>query len=80
MEEEEKDSEKPKLEGENADERDGTRGDNKDKLKTNLEILLSQNDILPLLKKIHKDKIRQNGTVSLAKYLNKIEKVILNAS
>jgi len=43
----------------------------KPRLKTNLEILLSQNDILPLLKKISKDKRRNENNLSLANYLSK---------
>jgi hypothetical protein len=45
------------------------------KIKTNLEILLSQNDILPLLKKIRKEKLKSSGNLSLSKYMVKNEKV-----
>ena len=45
------------------------------KIKTNLEILLSQNDILPLLKKIRKEKSKFRGSVSLSKYMVKNDKV-----
>ncbi len=38
--------------------------------KTNLEILLSQNDIVPLLKKINKESKRGNGSISLKQYTN----------
>jgi hypothetical protein len=37
----------------------------KDKIKSNLEFLLSQNDILPLLKKLNKDKTRFDSKFSL---------------
>jgi hypothetical protein len=40
-------------------------------LKTNLEILLSQNDILPLLRKINKDKRKIGDSLHLANYLKK---------
>ncbi len=50
-----------------------TSDDTKVKFKTNLEILLSQNDILPLLKKINKETKYQhnnNKGVFLSNYLS----------
>jgi hypothetical protein len=46
----------------------------KDKIKSNLEILLSQNDILPLLKKINRECGQNTNNVSLSKYaqINKV--------
>ena len=40
----------------------------KQKIKSNLEFLLSQNDILPLLKKLNKDRTIPNGKFSLDKF------------
>ena len=51
--------------------------ENRTKIKTNLEILLSQNDILPLLKKIRKEKSKNKGNVSLTKYIVKNNKVVI---
>lgn len=42
---------------------------NKQKTKTNLQFLLSQNDILPLLKKINKERTKNTQEVSLDKYI-----------
>ncbi len=39
----------------------------KEKIKSNLEFLLSQNDILPLLKKLNKEKIQLNEKYNLEK-------------
>jgi hypothetical protein len=44
----------------------------KEKIKTNLEYLLSQNDILPLLKKINKEKSKMLPDISLDKYIKKV--------
>ena len=49
--------------------------DYKTKIRTNLEFLLSQNDILPLIKKINKENLKNSGSVSLTKYIKKPEKV-----
>jgi hypothetical protein len=49
--------------------------ESRSKIKTNLEILLSQNDILPLLKKIHKEKLKNKGSIYLSKFMIKNEKV-----
>lgn len=52
-----------------------SREESRSKIKTNLEILLSQNDILPLLRKIRKEKLKYKGNISLSKYMVKNEKV-----
>jgi hypothetical protein len=49
--------------------------DNRSKIRTNLEFLLSQNDILPLIRKINKDNLKNSESVSLSKYIKKPEKV-----
>ena len=46
--------------------------ENKVKIKSNLEFLLSQNDILPLLRKINKDKNRTQGELSFEKLIKKV--------
>lgn len=50
-------------------------GDKKTKIRTNLEFLLSQNDILPLIKKINRENFKNQGSVSLDKYIKKPVKV-----
>jgi hypothetical protein len=44
----------------------------KEKIKTNLEFLLSQNDILPLLKKVNREKNKNITDINLDKYTNKV--------
>jgi hypothetical protein len=58
-----------------CDEKNVNIEERRDRIKTNLEILLSQNDILPLIKKINKEKSKSSGIVLLNKYVRKKEKV-----
>ena len=53
---------------------DVSKTQDKAKLRTNLEFLLSQNDILPLLKKLGKEKNKSLESVAISKYI-KINKV-----
>jgi hypothetical protein len=46
--------------------------ENKDNIKSNLEFLLSQNDILPLLRKINKEKNKYQGELSFEKLIKKV--------
>jgi hypothetical protein len=48
-----------------------TKG-SKESIKTNLEFLLSQNDIVPLLKKINREKAKSITDISLDKYNKKV--------
>ena len=50
--------------------------DRETKIKTNLEFLLSQNDILPLIKKINRENVKNSGNISLSKFIKKPERVI----
>lgn len=54
----------------------GTLEVDRAKIKSNLEFLLTQNDILPLLKKINQEKKKNNENVLLTKYVknNKVYK------
>lgn len=72
MENEEKQTNEPNKMGSGSN---GIREENKEQMKTNLQILLSQNDIIHLLKRVNKDSQNKGGNVSLAKYLFKKEKV-----
>jgi len=44
-------------------------------MRTNLEFLLSQNDILPLIRKINKENLKNSESVSISKYIKRPEKV-----
>jgi hypothetical protein len=44
----------------------------KEKIKTNLELLLSQNDIIPLLKKINRERNKNTTDIRLDKYIKKV--------
>jgi hypothetical protein len=44
----------------------------RDKIKTNLEFLLSQNDIIPLLKKINKERYKNTTDIRLDNYIKKV--------
>jgi hypothetical protein len=48
-----------------------TKG-SKEKIKTNLEFLLSQDDIVPLLKKINRENNKAIADISLDKYIKKV--------
>ncbi len=50
--------------------------DKQTKIRTNLEFLLSQNDILPLIRKINRENTKNSGSVSLSKFIKNPEKVI----
>ena len=50
--------------------------DRQTKIKTNLEFLLSQNDILPLIRKINKENGKNSSGISLSKFIKKPERVI----
>lgn len=50
--------------------------DSQTKIKTNLEFLLSQNDILPLIRKINKENVKNSSSISLSKFIKKPERVI----
>jgi hypothetical protein len=47
---------------------------NRVKIRTNLEFLLSQNDILPLIRKINKEKAQKGGVVCLGSIIKTNEK------
>lgn len=49
--------------------------DKRSKMRTNLEFLLSQNDILPLIRKINKENLKNSESVSISKYIKRPEKV-----
>jgi hypothetical protein len=48
------------------------KSEDKEKVRTNLEFLLSQNDILPLLKKINRERGKSIQDIWLDKFVRKV--------
>jgi hypothetical protein len=76
VEEEESDQEIAQIERNNGVEHSKAntsgQGVEDSRIKTNLEFLLSQNDILPLLKKINKERGKSVQDLSIQKFTQKV--------